>query len=59
MNLNSASPIKNTMLGIKSGCILKLSAKLPNKSKTPALVMPQAGQGIPKSIIVGQIYPKK
>jgi len=58
-NLNSINPIINSMLGIKSGCILKLSAKFPVKNKIPALVMPQAGQGTPKSIIVGQILLKK
>jgi len=58
-NLNNTSPTKNIILGIKKGCILKLSAKFPVNSKKPALVMPQAGHGMPKIIIVGQIYPKK
>jgi len=58
-NLHITAHTANNKVGIKSGCIRKLSIKLPLKNSKPDRVSPHAGQGKPTSIIVGAVYPKK
>jgi len=57
-SLYTAAHAIKAIIGTSSGCIRKLSRKLPVKNNNPDLVSPQPGHGSPKSIMVGETCPK-